>query len=379
MFQRFASRSQAWLLFRGTTRPSQFIDCHTNGVPFACSLNELTVSVAVCVLQMTLRFSNAVQEGEWEAGEYWGACRGWLGTNEVRGVDWHPSSRARPTRSPCARKAPPATAGLADEGSPGLIARLGIAATTAAAIGLLWTAQAERLVGQGHVSAARSGAPGAGAGQLSAPSGVADRRGEWARVRLGHRQRTGRHLQARRLGPLTNTSRSSRSKTRGRSRSITPRAVGSHAGRGVHRRRGHPEEAEEAERDTLYVYSPPAGEVAQKIHTFKFKEKGGEEREEEFEEQISGRRRRCDRDALGLLGRRRPDRRLRAKGRTAGARPSSNGSPSLRRSMEERFECYARPAFAVAPDASAFYTGYERRGRRPANAQANTKRHQTQP
>ncbi len=125
---------------------------------------------------------------------------------------------------------------------------------------------------------------------------------------------------------------------------------------------GNAEEAEEGERNALYVYSPAAGDIVQKIHAFKFKEHGGEKAEEEaeFEENISG----VAVDANGTLWVYWEE-----EGYIDGFAKVANGAgktklewrPSLRRSMEERFECYARPAFAVAPDASSFYVGYERR------------------
>jgi DNA-binding beta-propeller fold protein YncE len=123
---------------------------------------------------------------------------------------------------------------------------------------------------------------------------------------------------------------------------------------------GSKEEQEEGERDTLYVYSSAAGEVTHKVHAFKFKEKGGEELEEEFEEDISG----VSVDANGVLWVYWEEGGIVdgfSKAVSGGGKSKLEWRPGLRRSMEERFECRARAAFAVAPDASAFYVGYERR------------------
>ncbi|HTZ63860.1 MAG TPA: hypothetical protein VMB51_07120 [Solirubrobacteraceae bacterium] len=123
---------------------------------------------------------------------------------------------------------------------------------------------------------------------------------------------------------------------------------------------GGKEEVEEGERNTLFVYSPANGEVIAKIHVFKFKEKGGEEREEEFEEGISG----VDVDDNGVLWVYWDEEGVIdgfVKGDSGTGKSRLEWRPGLRRSMEERFECRARGAFAVAPDASAFYVGYERR------------------
>ncbi len=122
---------------------------------------------------------------------------------------------------------------------------------------------------------------------------------------------------------------------------------------------GGKEEQEEGERDTLYVYSPVSGEVTHKIHTFKFKEKDGEELEEEFEDNISG----VSVDASGTLWVYWEEEGIiDAFAKEASSHgPRLQWQPALRRDLEERFECPARPAFAVAPDDGAFYAGYERR------------------
>jgi DNA-binding beta-propeller fold protein YncE len=123
---------------------------------------------------------------------------------------------------------------------------------------------------------------------------------------------------------------------------------------------GTKEEAEEGERNTLFVYSPGVGEVTRKMHVFKFKAKGGEELEEEFAESISG----LAVDASGVLWVYWEEEGVIdgfVKGVGTGGKSKLEWQPGWRRSMEERFGCYARPGFAVAPDASAFYVGYERR------------------
>jgi DNA-binding beta-propeller fold protein YncE len=123
---------------------------------------------------------------------------------------------------------------------------------------------------------------------------------------------------------------------------------------------GTREEAEEGERDTLFVYSPALGEVTRKVHVFRFKVKGGEELEEEFTEGISG----VAVDGSGVLWVYWEEEGVVdgfVKGVAGNGKTRLEWRPGLRRSMEERFGCYARPAFAVAPDASAFYVGYERR------------------
>ncbi len=114
------------------------------------------------------------------------------------------------------------------------------------------------------------------------------------------------------------------------------------------------------ERDLVYVYDPGEGVVTQKLHHFKFKEKGGEELEEEFED-ISG----LAVDSAGTLWVYWEE-----EGIIDGFRKQSTKSegvkltwdPSLRRTpeVEGKFECSAGGDFAVAPNDEAFFIGYER-------------------
>ena len=225
---------------------------------------------------------------------------------------------------------------------------------------LVFTAQAGALQSQAHALSGSFGAPGAGAGHLASPSNIAiDEPSGLVYVsdpgneRVDVFKREGRAQYApvsafkvRSPGAIavdnsTNASDPSRGEVY---------VAGA----------GSPEEAEEGEINTLYDYSPSAGEVVRKTHVFKFKEKGGEEREEEFEEHISG----LSVDAGGTLWVYWEEEGIiDAFGKETSGHGKSklDWEPQLRRSMEERFECFARPAFAVAPDASAFYVGYERR------------------
>ncbi len=213
---------------------------------------------------------------------------------------------------------------------------------------------------QGHVFSAAFGSAGSGDGELLAPSDVAvdEARGLAYvsdtgndRVEVFERSPGGEYTYASQFavrdpGPIAvDNSSSASDPTRGE-----VYIAGA----------GDREEAEERERNTLYVYSPTAGEVTHKVQSFKFKEKGGEELEEEFEENISG----VAVDANGVLWVYWEEQGLIdgfVKGLTGSGASRLEWQPGLRRSMEERFECFARPAFAVSPDATAFYVGYERR------------------
>ena len=115
-------------------------------------------------------------------------------------------------------------------------------------------------------------------------------------------------------------------------------------------------EAEPAERDVVYEYSPVEGKVVRKLHDLK----SGEE-EEELED-VAG----VAVDASGVLwvyweeegiidGFRKQLNRQQTKTELA-------WEPSLRRTpeVEFKFECSASAGFAVAPGDEAFFVGYER-------------------
>ncbi len=249
------------------------------------------------------------------------------------------------------RQAPPA-------GRPACV--IAAIAVLAAAAMTLCSPAAQALTHQGHVFSSTFGTTGAGEGQLSAPSAVAvDEAGGLAyvsdtandRVDVFQRAAGGGYeylsqFKVRDPGPIAVDNSTSEADL---SRGEVYVAGALNA-----------EEQEEGLRNALYVYSPSEGEVIHKIHSFKFKEKGGEEREEEFEESISG----VAVDAGGVLWVYWEEEGLidgfdKVSG--GGGKTKLAWDPSLRRSMEERFECYARPAFAVAPDTGSFYVGYERR------------------
>jgi NHL repeat/WD40-like Beta Propeller Repeat len=220
-----------------------------------------------------------------------------------------------------------------------------------ATLAALWCTSAFPLLSRGHVFRAAFGAPGAGDGELSEPSAVAVDEASGLvyvsdtgndRVEVFKRGGGGEYeylsqFKVRDAGPIAVDNSTSASDP-------TPGEVYV-AGA------GSAEEAEEGERNALFVYSPAKGEVIRKVHTFKFKEKG-EEEEEEFEESISG----LSVDATGMLWVYWEE-----EGVIDAFEKQLNGAgnsklqwiPSLRRSMEERFECWARP--------EAFYVGYERR------------------
>jgi DNA-binding beta-propeller fold protein YncE len=244
-------------------------------------------------------------------------------------------------------------------GRPRLAPRAILAALLAALAAALWCAPALALPSRGHIFSTTFGTSGAGEGQLSAPSAVAideasglvyvsdtgNDRVEVFKPGAGGAYEYASQFKVRDPGPITvDNSASESDPSRGEVYVAGARTA---------------EEAEEG-RNTLFVYSPAAGEVTQKIHLFKFKEKGGEEAEEEFEEGISG----VSVDASGMLWVYWEEEGIIdafEKQLTGAGKPKLQWIPSLRRSMEERFECRAHPAFAVAPDAQAFYTGYERR------------------
>jgi hypothetical protein len=114
--------------------------------------------------------------------------------------------------------------------------------------------------------------------------------------------------------------------------------------------------AEPSERDIVYEYSPSEGKVVRKLQAFK-----SGEVEEEFAD-IAG----VAVDANGVLwvyweeqgiidGFRKQLNKQQTKAELA-------WEPSLRRTpeVESKFECYARPGFAVGVGDEAFYVGYER-------------------
>ncbi len=243
--------------------------------------------------------------------------------------------------------------------SPRVLARIALATTTVFVTALLFTAQAGALPAQARVFSGSFGAPGANPGQLSSPSGVAiDEANGLAYVSDPGNERVDIF---KRGGPAQYGFVSSFKVKLAGAIAVDNSDNPSDPTRGevYIAGAGDAEEAEEGEVNTLYVYSPSEGQVARKIHIFKFKEKGGEEREEEFEEQISG----VAVDASGTLWVYWEEEGIIDafhKAKSGHEKSKLEWEPQLRRSMEERFECYARPAFAVAPDASAFYAGYER-------------------
>ena len=121
------------------------------------------------------------------------------------------------------------------------------------------------------------------------------------------------------------------------------------------------EERGAEEDDLIYEYSPRSGEVVHKWHTFTYREQQvGLEEELELEE-ISG----LAVDASGRLWVYWEEEGVidaLAKEIGKSGAPKLVWEPRLRRTpeVEERFECSARPAFAVAPADEAFYAGYER-------------------
>jgi hypothetical protein len=113
--------------------------------------------------------------------------------------------------------------------------------------------------------------------------------------------------------------------------------------------------AEPSERDLVYVYTPSEGRVTQKLHALKAGEEEGEL------EEVSG----VAVDPAGTLWvyweeEGTIDAFSKALTKTGEVRFS--WEPSLRRTpeIEGRFECPARPGFAVAAGDEAFYAGYER-------------------
>ncbi len=221
------------------------------------------------------------------------------------------------------------------------------------AIGL-WCAPASALVERGHVFGSAFGAPGSGDGQFHAPTGVAvdESTGEVYVVDSGNervevfKRGTGggyeyvSQFKVRSPGAITvDNSTSASDPSRG-----DVYVVGAEE-----------KDAEPAERDVVYEYSPAEGKVIGKLHDFK----SGEE-EEELED-VSG----VAVDAIGVLwvywgeegtidGFRKQLNKQRTKTELA-------WEPSLRRTpeVESKFGCSARQAFAVAPGDEALYMGYE--------------------
>ena len=153
--------------------------------------------------------------------------------------------------------------------------------------GALAALPALALPARGHIFATTFATPGSAEGQLSEPADVAideasgevyvsdagNERVEIFKPGAGGAYEYAAQFKLRDPGPITvDNSTSESDPTRGEVYVAGARSK---------------EEAEEG-RNTLFVYSPVKGEVTQKIHLFKFKEKGGEEAEEEFEEGISG-------------------------------------------------------------------------------------------
>jgi DNA-binding beta-propeller fold protein YncE len=117
-------------------------------------------------------------------------------------------------------------------------------------------------------------------------------------------------------------------------------------------------EPEPEEHEVIYEYSPAAKEV-HKWTSFKAKVEG--ETEELELEDISG----VSVDAGGTLWVYWEENGIIdgfAKQAVKGEKPRLAWEPSLRREpeIESKFECWARPVFAVAPGGDAFYAGYER-------------------
>ena len=123
------------------------------------------------------------------------------------------------------------------------------------------------------------------------------------------------------------------------------------------------EEKESLERNDVYEYSPSRGEVVHRWKTFKVHEKvGGEVREEELElELIAG----LGVDASGALWvywEEEGNIAAFSKQLSKGGGSKLVWQPSFTRTpeVESKFECFATPAFAVAPGREFFYVGYER-------------------
>jgi DNA-binding beta-propeller fold protein YncE len=239
-------------------------------------------------------------------------------------------------------------------------ARLSVAVV---ALALICCSPAQALTHAGHVFAGFFAAPGAGEGQLSHPADVATDEAaglvyvsDAGNDRVEVFRRTGAasyqyisQFTVRDPGPIAVDN----------STDASDPSPGEVYVAGA----ANKEEEEEGQRNTLFVYSPAESGALRKIRSFKFKEKGGEELEEEFEENISG----VDVDAGGTLWVYWEEEGVIdgfEKQLTAAGKSKLAWNPSLRRSMEERFECFARPAFAVAADTTSFYVGYERRNAR---------------
>ncbi|HTZ63366.1 MAG TPA: hypothetical protein VMB51_04625 [Solirubrobacteraceae bacterium] len=221
---------------------------------------------------------------------------------------------------------------------------------------LVWCAPpASALLQRGHVLGSSFGSKGSGEGELQAPTGVAvdeasgdvyvvDAAGERVEIYRpgGDGYEYMSEFKVRSPGAIA----------------VDNSTSGNDASRGYVFVAGG-EEKESTERDFVYVYSPTEGKVVAKLHVFKV----GEE-EAELEE-ISG----VAVDATGTLWVYWEEEGIidgfaKAVSKSGGVR--FVWQPSMRRSaeIEERFECAARTALAVAPEDEAFYAGYERENAR---------------
>ncbi|HTZ64639.1 MAG TPA: hypothetical protein VMB51_11090 [Solirubrobacteraceae bacterium] len=216
---------------------------------------------------------------------------------------------------------------------------------------LVWCSPVSALAQRGHVFGSSFGAPGAGEGQLDAPTGLAvDEESGDAYVVDGGGERVEVYRPSG--GGYEYVSEF-------KVRSPGAIAVDNSTSAGDPSR-GYvfvagAEEKGSTERDLVYVYNPAEGKVVAKLETFK----AGEE-ETELEE-ISG----VAVDAAGTLWVYWEEEGIvdgfsKAVSKSGGVK--FVWQPEWRRSgeIESLFECSARAAFAVAPGDSAFYAGYER-------------------
>jgi NHL repeat len=219
-------------------------------------------------------------------------------------------------------------------------------------------APASALIHRGHVFASAFGQAGAGQGQFDRPSGVAVDEASGALYVLDAGNERVEVFSPDGAGGYAF---SSEFKVRSPiAIAVDNSASTSDPSRGeVYVVGGKEKEAEAEAHEVVYEYSPSAKEVVHRWTAFKAKV-GGETEELELED-ISG----VSVDANGLLW---------VYWETEGlidgfSKQASKGEqsrlvwePGLRRSpeIESKFECFARPVFAVAPAGDSFYAGYER-------------------
>ncbi len=236
-----------------------------------------------------------------------------------------------------------------------------LAVAVAIAVALVWgPASAWALAGPGHVYGGTFGTAGSGAGELDGPSGVAvdEASGDVYVVDAGNER-----VEVFAPNGSGGYAYASEFKVRSPNGAIAVdnSTAGTDATRGdVYVVGSKEKDAELEEHEVIYEYSPVAKEVVHKWTTVKG-ELEGETEELELED-ISG----VSVDAQG---------RLWVYWEEEGVidafskQASKNGvgsrlvwEPALERfpEIEFRFECSARPGFAVAPEADVFYSGYER-------------------